>query len=406
VLIPAWNAAASIGEALDSVLATTAVGLECVVVDDGSTDDTAALVEARAAVDPRVRLVRAPANAGVSAARNLGLDAIRGAWLTFLDADDVLLPGGLEAMLAASREPGVLAVIGQRVWTDGRRRWLSPAYDIADIREPGRKSLAANPGLLFYASTTGKLFHESTLAGLRFEGRVLGDQPWTVRALLRAGEGIEVIDRDVYEWRRPAAEAGDSGARTTITASKRGSALVAAEAARVAIGALAQVAAEADAQLTDDRQRRAVVAGYFERLVRSDLAGPVVRAVARGDDGATALFDAVLAFLDAAPRGLPASSAGVIEGLILDPLDVWVGAPAAVRSEYLAFLRSLVRRYPSIRRRVAAVTPIGVALGLLSRGTAMREADAVVTRVLALRWPAALLRRARRRGRRPVASPG
>jgi hypothetical protein len=353
-------------------------------------------VEARAAADPRVRLVRAPVNAGVSAARNLGLEAVRGTWLTFLDADDVLLPGGLEAMVGASRREEVLAVVGQRVWTDGRVRWLSAAYDIPDIREPGRKSLVSHPGLLFYASATGKLLHESTYRGLRFEGRVLGDQPWTVRALLRAGDGIEVIADDVYEWRRPQADTP-----STITAAKRGSARLAAEAARVAIGALADVAAEAGARLPDPRQRQVVVAGYFERLVRSDLAGPVARAVARGDDGAAELFDAVLDFLDAAPAGLVAQSRGVVDGLVLEPLDSWVGSPPANRAPYLAFLRRLVNGHPGVLDRLRAPSLAGSAVRLL-QSRASPRANSLASLLLTLRWPLAVARRLRRRGRRRV----
>ena len=73
-------------------------------------------------------------------------------------------------------------MIGQRIWTDGTTSWVSPVYDIPDIREPGRKAIATHPGLLSYASATGKALHRSLVTGLRFEGRVLGDQPWTIRA--------------------------------------------------------------------------------------------------------------------------------------------------------------------------------------------------------------------------------
>ncbi len=65
------------------------------MVDDGSRDDTAAIVEALAATDPRVVLLRQPENGGVSAARNRALEAARGEWIAFVDADDRLLPGGL-----------------------------------------------------------------------------------------------------------------------------------------------------------------------------------------------------------------------------------------------------------------------------------------------------------------------
>ena len=123
--------------------------------------------------------------------------------------------------MAPTADPTVRAVIGQRIWSDGERTWLSSRYDIPDIREPGRKSIATHPGLLYYASCTGKAFHRSLLDGLRFEGRVLGDQAWTIRALLRAGAGIEVVADTVFEWSRPRPGA----AVETITTRARGTAL-------------------------------------------------------------------------------------------------------------------------------------------------------------------------------------
>ena len=88
MIIPAFNAAGSIGETLDSVLAQSFADFDVTVVDDGSSDDTAAVVERRAAVDPRIALVRRE-NAGVAAARNLAIERSRGAYVAPLDADDL-----------------------------------------------------------------------------------------------------------------------------------------------------------------------------------------------------------------------------------------------------------------------------------------------------------------------------
>src|SRR6185503_16907692 len=157
VVIPTWNAAGTIRRGLDSLLAEHGVELECVVVDDGSTDGTADVVEGLARADPRIVLVRLPENAGVSNARNRGLEVARGEWIAFHDADDVMRPAGVAALMAPTADPAVRAVIGQRIWTDGTRTWLSSVYDIPDIREPGRKSIAANPGLVYYVAVTGKV---------------------------------------------------------------------------------------------------------------------------------------------------------------------------------------------------------------------------------------------------------
>lgn len=108
-VIPAYNAAATIGRSLGSVCQQDYANLEVIVVDDGSRDGTAHIVECFG--DSRVRLVQSPCNAGVAAARNLGIDSALGDYVAFLDADDEWLPGkiGLQAE-AIIREPAVTLV--------------------------------------------------------------------------------------------------------------------------------------------------------------------------------------------------------------------------------------------------------------------------------------------------------
>ena len=103
VIIPCYKAAATLRRAAASALADVPAGLELLLVDDGSPDDTGALCDTLAAEDPRVRALHRP-NGGAGAARNTGLDAARGDWVLFLDADDVLLPGLWAALAALSTE--------------------------------------------------------------------------------------------------------------------------------------------------------------------------------------------------------------------------------------------------------------------------------------------------------------
>jgi hypothetical protein len=349
ILVPTWNAAATVERALASVLAERSMPLELVVVDDASTDGTADLVAALAERDPRVVLVRLPANGGVSNARNRGLATVRGEWLGFLDADDLLLPGALEALERPTADPAVRAVVGQRIQNDGERRWMSKGYDNPDVRVAGRKSIATHPRLMYYASIHGKLFHRSLIRGLEFEGRVLGDQPWTIRALLRAGDGIEVISDTVYEWTHPHPDHWVE----TITSATKASAGRAADMARMAPIVFRAVADEVDADIADEPTRLAIKSAYFERLVRSDLSGPVAKALDRRDPATARLFEAIGAFLVAAPAEIVATCEPLVELVLQPPAKRWIALVSSARASYWAMVRTALRADPRMERRLA-----------------------------------------------------
>ncbi len=238
VVIPAYNAAATLPETLDSVLAQTWPNLEIVVVDDGSTDGTAGVLARYA---PRVRAIR-QANGGLAAARNAGLAAARGEFVALLDADDLCEPEriGAQAALLASRPDVVLCgtefssfdehgVQGERFARQyyGRlgRAANGPAtffpesveVDIARWTAPASGAAVAMPvfvGDVYRHLALGNFMHPPTVMFRRellgkigvFDRSIVNccDWEWLVRAA-RAGK-FAFVDRPLLRYRRSASQ--------------------------------------------------------------------------------------------------------------------------------------------------------------------------------------------------------
>lgn len=100
IIIPCYKQAEFLPIAVDSVLRQTMHDLECIIINDGSPDNTHEIATALAVNDKRIRYIKQE-NRGLSGARNRGLKEARGEWIQFLDADDVLLPNKLQKQLEA-----------------------------------------------------------------------------------------------------------------------------------------------------------------------------------------------------------------------------------------------------------------------------------------------------------------
>lgn len=137
IVMPAYNTASTIQPAIRSVLAQTRPDFELIVVDDGSTDETAERLRAFESED-RIEIIR-QANLGLAAARNVAIDRARGRLVSMLDSDDLWLPGYLEEMAEAlDREPeAALAYTDAWVLDDSTRRiYRSSAMAYQDPPDP------------------------------------------------------------------------------------------------------------------------------------------------------------------------------------------------------------------------------------------------------------------------------
>lgn len=142
IVMPAWNAAATIAVAVDSVRAQTFGAWELIIVDDGSTDDTAAVAERAAAEDTRVRLVGTE-HQGIIGALNTGISVARAPLIARMDSDDVMHPGRLAAQVGFLDRHPEIGVVSCLVEFGGDRRgaqgyalhvdWINSLHRVEDI---------------------------------------------------------------------------------------------------------------------------------------------------------------------------------------------------------------------------------------------------------------------------------
>jgi len=202
VVVPFYGVEAYLVECLDSVLAQTWPHLDVVLVDDGSRDTSRAIADSYAARDPRLRVVERP-NGGLGAARNTGLEHVRGDYVTFLDSDDTMPPTAVETLVRSALETGSDLVVGAPDRFDSTGHW--PASWVAGVHAQRlrRTTLAAYPALLRNLYTWDKLFRRDFFVaqGLRFrEGVSYEDQPVVTQLLARAA-AIDVLPDVVYHYR-------------------------------------------------------------------------------------------------------------------------------------------------------------------------------------------------------------
>jgi GT2 family glycosyltransferase len=190
VIVPTFNRADCLAAAVQSVLGQTYDNLEVLICDDGSTDGTRALVEARWGNEPRVRYLW-QANRGVSAARNLGIRSSSGGYVAFLDSDDTWMPWKLEVQMACLAEFSGAGMI----WSDMQAVGLDDEvidpmhlrnfYDAYRWFEPEQLFSVAKQLGSFMTSVPAALGNAVVRSGEIFSQMIMGNLVHTSTVLLR-----------------------------------------------------------------------------------------------------------------------------------------------------------------------------------------------------------------------------
>jgi hypothetical protein len=202
VIIPAYNHGHLVEEAIASVLSQAWSSVEIIVVDDGSTDGTEAILEPHRSSGV-IRFVHQP-NRGLGAARNRGLDLATGDYVQFLDADDLLLSGKFAAQVAALERDRTLGATHcdfrctDGVTGDRRAKYASPRVESSCILD----DLILRWELDFSIPCHCFLFARTALQGLRFATDLPNHEDWDfyVRWAL-AGNRSGYVDEELCVYR-------------------------------------------------------------------------------------------------------------------------------------------------------------------------------------------------------------
>lgn len=251
VVVPCYNAARFIAATLQAVREQSFQDWDAIVVDDGSTDNSAAIVERIAEDDKRIRLIRRP-NSGVSKTRNAGASAAAGACIAFLDADDTWHPAYLERMaghLRRNSRIGVSFAIARIVDAEGK-----PTGALSSQKSSGLDTfdfLSTNP-----TTTCSNLIVRrdvfERLGGFPEELCHAEDQLFLIRAHL-AGVPIEGYPEALVDYR-----INEKGLSADLESMRRGWEYLAAQAAREAPDAIAPLVPRARALNLSYLARRAL----------------------------------------------------------------------------------------------------------------------------------------------------
>lgn len=206
VIIPAYNAGAVVGETCGMLARQTLADFEVIVVDDGSQDDTAAIVTCIAETDDRFRLVRQQ-NAGAAAARNAGFALARGTYVCFLDADDIYDERLLEDLVAALEETGAdLAVCEADIYhmeTDDRKSLFRFAEGLSEGRHV-RSDFGRRLFQSFNKTPWNKLYRKDFLeaTGILFQSLPNMNDTFFVEGNLALAGAVAILKAPLVAYRR------------------------------------------------------------------------------------------------------------------------------------------------------------------------------------------------------------
>ena len=214
VIVPVYRVEKYLPACIDSILNQTFTDFELILVDDGSPDRCPEICDETAKRDARVRAIH-QANQGLSAARNAGIEAAHGAWLSFVDSDDFLAPDFLETLHDAAVRAGADCVLCGVQLTDEAGQKIGQLLSVADGMRTGRsilETLCRAPEIT-YLVAWNKLYRRDVFQTLRYPVGMQNEDTYLAAELFDTVQTVICVSKPMYFYRQRA----DSIMHTAVT---------------------------------------------------------------------------------------------------------------------------------------------------------------------------------------------
>lgn len=214
IVIPVYNVAPWLRRCVDSVLVQTREDWECILVDDGSTDESGVICDEYAAEDARITVIHQP-NRGLSSARNTGIEKVlaegKSEWITFIDSDDYVTPDYLEALFDAVSQTGLSVAVG------GVRGVDNGGRGIYERCEREKRTLSPEELTIKFTSlgtpAWAKLYRIADFVNIRYPEGKLYEDIHTTHLITYKYNKLAMVNRPIYIYhhKRPGSITSDNG---------------------------------------------------------------------------------------------------------------------------------------------------------------------------------------------------
>lgn len=214
VIVPVYRVEKYLPACIDSILNQTFTDFELILVDDGSPDRCPEICDETAKRDARVRAIH-QANQGLSAARNAGIEAAHGAWLSFVDSDDFLAPDFLETLHDVAVRAGADCAVCGICLTDEAGQKIGQLLSVADGVRTGRSILETlcRASEIPYLVAWNKLYRRDVFQTLRYPVGMQNEDTYLAAELFDTVQTVICVSKPMYFYRQRA----DSIMHTAVT---------------------------------------------------------------------------------------------------------------------------------------------------------------------------------------------